>query len=278
MQPTLDEVIRWAKEAGALLRQGFGQHHDVRYKGLIDPVTEMDRASEALLLERIREAFPHHAIISEESGTLTGHQAHRWYIDPLDGTVNYAHGLPIFAVSVAYFEGDQPCLGVVYDPMRDECFYAERGKGAFLNGQPVRVSTTPDLIHALLVTGFPYDLDGSRPDNLDLFATFTRRTQGVRRLGSAALDLCYVASGRLDGYWELELAPWDLAAGVLIAREAGALITRLNGEPDVLQPPYDVLAANPYLHQQMLALIAESGYARVAPWRDDGHGAEQPAP
>lgn len=277
MQPTLDEVIRWAKEAGALLRQGFGKRHDVRYKGLIDPVTEMDRASEALLLERIREAFPHHAIISEESGALSGDREHRWYIDPLDGTVNYAHGLPIFAVSLAYYEGNQPCLGVVYDPMRDECFYAERGKGAFINDQPIQVSATPDLIHALLVTGFPYDLDGHRPDNLDLFALFTRRTQGVRRLGSAALDLCYVASGRLDGYWELELAPWDLAAGVLIAREAGARVTRLNGAPDVLQPPYDVLAANPHLHPQMLALIAESGYARVASWHDDGRDGEQPA-
>ncbi|WP_299030120.1 inositol monophosphatase family protein [uncultured Thermanaerothrix sp.] len=274
--PNVEEVIAWAREAGNLLLEGLGRAHEVRYKGLTDPVTEMDRASEALLIQRIRAAFPEHMIITEESGVLGEGEAAYWYIDPLDGTVNYAHGLPIFAVSVAYVEAGVPQLGVVLDPSRDECFYAVRGQGAYLNGRPLRPAETADLIHSLLVTGFPYDMSGREPDNLDLYAHFARRSQGVRRLGSAALDLCYVAAGRLDGYWEMGVAPWDIAAGMVIAEEAGVVVTRLTGEPDPLRPPCSLLAANPRLYPHLLAEIrAVQGLSQAVSaeiTRGDGRG------
>lgn len=277
MLPNVEEVIAWAREAGNLLLEGLGRAHEIRYKGVTDPVTEMDRASEALLIQRIRSAFPNHTLITEESGTLGEENAQCWYIDPLDGTVNYAHGLPIFAVSVAYVEAGVPQVGVVFDPTRDECFYAVRGQGAYLNGQPLRPTETADLIHSLLVTGFPYDMSGREPDNLDLYAHFARRTQGVRRLGSAALDLCYVAAGRLDGYWEMGVAPWDIAAAMVIAEEAGVVVTRLTGEPDPLRPPCNLLAANPRLYPSLLAEIrAVLGLAEPLSTeirRGDGRGA-----
>ncbi len=163
--------------------------------------------------------------------------------------------MPIFSVSIAYAEGDGVRLGVVYDPMRDECFAAERGKGAFLNGQPLRVSATASLAQALLVTGFPYDVWENPDNNLDNFARFAVRSHGVRRLGSAALDLCYVAAGRFDGYWEIRLKPWDVAAGGLIAAEAGALVTNLQGGGDYLSPPQSIVAANAALHAEMLKVL-----------------------
>jgi myo-inositol-1(or 4)-monophosphatase len=171
----------------------------------------------------------------------------------LDGTVNYAHGIPIFAVSIAYAEGGRVRLGVVYEPMRDECFSAELGKGAWLNGKPIRVSETTDLDHALLVTGFAYDVRTNPYNNLDLFSHFMLRSRGVRRMGSAAVDLGYVAAGRFDGYWEIKLESYDIAAGGLIASEAGAQVTNIAGEMDYLSAPVSVLAANPAIHGKMLA-------------------------
>jgi myo-inositol-1(or 4)-monophosphatase len=182
-----------------------------------------------------------------------------WYIDPLDGTVNYAHGVPFFAVSIGYAEGGLMRFGVVYEPLRDECFSAERGRGAWLNGLPIRVSGADELDRSLLVTGFPYDLRTHPENNLDNYARFARLSQGVRRLGSAALDLCSIASGRIDGYWEVRLNAWDLAAGGLIAQEAGATVTGLTGEPDWMEPPFSVLAANAPLHAQMLAVLQSKG-------------------
>ena len=173
--------------------------------------------------------FPGHQIVSEEVGLVPGSAADQWYVDPLDGTVNYAHGIPIFSVSIAYARDGVVTLGVVYDPMQDELFAAERGQGAWCNGRRLQVSQVTDFQHSLLVTGFPYDAWTTQHDNLENFGRFARITQGVRRLGSAALDLCYVAAGRFDGYWELSLNPWDLAAGALIALEAGAVVTNLDG-------------------------------------------------
>lgn len=254
-RPTLDDLEVLARQAGVILRHGFGRRQRITSKShTIDLVTETDTRSEAFLLEQIRRRWPEHRILAEESGGNDG-SGGTWYVDPLDGTVNFAHGVPIFSVSLAYAEGSEVLLGVVYDPMRDECFAAERGKGAWLNGQPIRVSETATLAESLLVTGFPYDAWSNPENNLDHFAAFAVRTQGVRRLGSAALDLCYVAAGRFDGYWEIRLKPWDVAAGGLIATEAGAVVTNLDGGPDYLSPPQSIVAANPHLHPQMLEVL-----------------------
>lgn len=258
MQPTLNQIIDWAHASGAILRSGFRQKIQIHHKGPIDLVTEMDHASEDYLLKEITGAFPDHAIFSEESGRLNGVHDQQWYIDPLDGTVNYAHGIPIFSVSIAYAVGGELQLGVVYDPIHDETYAAERGRGAALNGRPISPTRVDKMIDGLLVTGFPYTMGRpDLPDNLALFMRFTKAAQGMRRLGSAALDLCYVAEGRLDGYWEIGLQPYDVAAGVLILREAGGTVTRLDGSPDVIMPPCEVVAANPLLHARMLDLIRE---------------------
>ncbi len=255
MSPVLTDLELLARRAGEILRAAYGQGVAVYQKGEIDLVTEADHRSEAFLIGEIRQRFPGHAIVSEESGQIDGQDCCVWYIDPLDGTVNFAHGVPIFTVSIGYAEGGQMRLGVVYDPMRDECFSAELGCGARLNGQPIHVSKADDLNHSLMVTGFPYDVRTNPNNNLELYKQFTMNAQGVRRLGSAALDLSYVASGRFDGYWEIRLSPWDLAAGSLIAREAGATVTSLSGETDVMAPPYGILACSPGIHEQMLAIM-----------------------
>ena len=242
-----------AYQAGEILRAGYGEQHQISYKGAIDIVTEVDHRSEAYLIGEIKGKYPSHRIVTEERGELVGSDCCVWYIDPLDGTVNYAHGIPIFAVSIAYAEGGQVRLGVVYEPMRDECFSAELGKGAWLNGKPIRVSENTDLDHALLVTGFAYDVRTNPYNNLDLFNYFMLRSRGVRRMGSAAVDLGYVAAGRFDGYWEIKLETYDIAAGGLIASEAGAQVTNIAGEKDYLSAPVSVLAANPAIHRKMLA-------------------------
>jgi myo-inositol-1(or 4)-monophosphatase len=252
MPPTLKDLITLTRQAGGILRQNFGRHVQVDYKGVIDPVTEADHQSEQFLLGYIRKHFPNDAIVAEESGETPGSTDGAWYIDPLDGTVNYVHHIPIYSVSIAYAVGSDLLLGVVYDPSRDECFSAEAGKGAWLNGKPIHPASASDLDHALLVTGFPYDIRTNPETNLDHYAHLALRSQGVRRLGSAALDLCYVACGRFDGYWELRLKSWDVAAGALIAQEAGAKVTNLAGAADVITPPQSVVAANPQLHALML--------------------------
>ena len=255
MPPTLQDLEILAKQAGVILKNGYGRRHQIASKShAIDLVTETDRRSEEFLLESIRRRWADHTIVAEESGEHSGN-ASLWYIDPLDGTVNFAHGVPIFSVSIAYAENGEVQLGVVYNPMSDECFCARRGEGAFLNGRRLHVSETAELANSLLVTGFPYDIWENPDNNLDNFARFAVRTQGVRRLGSAALDLCFVAAGRFDGYWELRLKPWDVAAGGLIAAEAGAVVTNLHGGEDYLSPPQSILAANPALHPQMLAVL-----------------------
>lgn len=252
MQPTLSDLERLAREAGSILRAGYSKEHQVNYKGVIDLVTEVDHQSEAFLLGEIKTQFPDHHIVAEESGVTQGDDQHSWFVDPLDGTVNYAHNIPIFCVSLGYASQGTLILGAVYDPMRDEMFMAERGKGAYLNDRPLRVSAVTELQKSLLVTGFPYDAWNTRQDNFANFVHFAKLTQGVRRLGSAALDLCYVAAGRFDGFWEMSLKPWDVAAGGLICEEAGAQVTNVSGASDYLSLPQSVVAAAPGIHDRML--------------------------
>jgi myo-inositol-1(or 4)-monophosphatase len=263
MPPTLTDLVTLARQAGEILRQSFGLQLKVDHKGVIDLVSEADRLSEKFLLDSIRSHFPGDHIVAEESGELAGTADRLWYIDPLDGTINYVHGIPIYSVSIAYAEAGELRLSVVYDPSRDECFSAESGKngesgsGAWLNGQPIHPSNTSDLDHALLVTGFPYDIRTNPDNNLDHYAHLALRSQGVRRLGSAALDLCDVACGRFDGFWELRLKSWDVAAGALVARMAGAVVTNLSGGPDFITPPQSVLAANSQLHPLLLRELSK---------------------
>jgi len=242
-------------QAGDVLRQGFGQRKDIRLKGAVDPVTQFDHQSEALLVEGLERAFPGDAILAEERGGSSD-RPWAWHVDPLDGTVNFAHGVPIFVVSVGLaFEG-QPVLGAILDPMRNELFEASLGQGARLNGQEIRVSSASDLLHSLLVTGFGYDVQTNPDNNFREFGEFHLRARAVRRLGAAALDLAYVAAGRFDGYWELEMKSWDLAAGVVIVREAGGMVTQLDGSSDMLRGPLSLVASNGRIHSEMLGLLA----------------------
>jgi myo-inositol-1(or 4)-monophosphatase len=259
LPPILSDLERLARQAGEILRRGYEQEHQVDYKGAIDLVTEMDHRSEELLLGEIQRLFPGHQMVSEEIGLVPGRLGDQWYVDPLDGTVNYAHGIPIFSVSIAYAHNGIVTLGVVYDPMRDELFAAERGRGARLNGRSLQVSKVTDLQHSLLVTGFPYDSWSTPYNNLEYFGRFAKTTQGVRRLGSAALDLCYVGAGRFEGYWELSINPWDVAAGGLIATEAGATVTKMDGQPDYITPPCSALAAPASLYAKIKAVLDEKG-------------------
>jgi myo-inositol-1(or 4)-monophosphatase len=259
MQPALSDLERLARQAGEILRLGYEQEHQVDYKGAIDLVTEVDHQSEALLLGEIQRLFPGHRIVSEEIGLVPGRTGEQWYVDPLDGTVNYAHGVPVFSVSIAYIHNGMLTLGVVYDPMRDELFAAESGKGARLNGRSLHVSKVTELQRSLLVTGFAYDAWSNPNNNIENYGRFAKMTQGVRRMGSAALDLSYVAAGRMDGYWELSVSPWDIAAGGLIALEAGATVTNVDGQADFISPPCSVLAASPRLHPKMKAILDGNG-------------------
>jgi myo-inositol-1(or 4)-monophosphatase len=247
--PTLADLERMARQAGQILYSGYEKDHQVDYKGLIDLVTEIDHQSEDFLIGEVQRLFPGHHILAEESGALDGVGEHLWLIDPLDGTVNYAHGVPMFCVSIAYAYQKQVTLAAVYDPMRDELFTAERGKGSRVNGRLLHVSQTQELQKSLLVTGFPYETWAMVRNNFDYFTKLAKLTQGVRRLGSAALDMCYVGAGRFDGYWEMAVKPWDVAAAGLIAEEAGAKVTNVDGEANYFQ---SVLGANPTLHEKIL--------------------------
>jgi len=252
MKPTLSDLERLAREAGAILREGYSKEHQISYKGVIDLVTEIDHASEAFLLKEINAYFPDSHIIAEESGETKGANGGIWYIDPLDGTVNYSHHIPVFCVSIAYAFDDIVTLAAVYDPLRDEMFTAERGKGAFLNGKQLHASKTTELQKSLLVTGFPYDTWNTKQDNFRNFEKLAKLTQGVRRLGSAALDTAYVATGRFDAFWEFTLKPWDIAAAGLIAEEAGVRVTTIDGKSDYISAPQSVLAAAPGIYEKMM--------------------------
>lgn len=244
-----------ALEAGHYLLKGLDQKKEVDYKGQVDLVTAYDRRSEEFIYEKLGRNFPEHSFLAEEAINQKKQSDYCWLVDPLDGTTNYAHGLPVFCVSIALLWREEIIIGVVYDPCRQEMFTAVRGQGAYLNDRPIRVSDTADLGRSLLATGFPYDVRTSPDNNLSHFANFAVRAQAIRRLGSAALDLCYVACGRFDGYWELKLKPWDLAAGVLIVREAGGLVSDLQGREFAISSPH-LVASNGLIHQAMLEIIA----------------------
>jgi myo-inositol-1(or 4)-monophosphatase len=258
-QPTLNQVIDLAKAAGEIVRAGFDNKHTIGYKSAVDVVTESDKNSEAYILKQIRANFPQHAILTEESGAHAGESEHLWIIDPLDGTVNYSHHLPIYSISIAYQLQGQLQLGVVYDPTHDECFSAEKGKGASLNGKKIAVSSATELIQTLMVTGFPYDRQSAEYARaLRLFSHVTTITQGVRRLGSAALDMCYVASGRLDAYWELSIHLWDIAAAALILQEAGGVVSDIHGRPDFMTPPYALIGSTPGVYAALLSELEKT--------------------
>ena len=242
-----------AVEAGCLLLSRLDGDFQVSKKGPIDLVTEMDLEAERIIISRIRESFPDHQILAEEKGASQGSEDFRWIIDPLDGTTNYAHGYRFFSVSIALEVGGQIVLGVVYDPVTEELFSARHGEGAWLNDQSIGVSGTEDLIDSMLCTGFSYDQQAMRR-NLQLFSRIILESRAVRRDGSAALDLCYLACGRFDGFWELSLHPWDVAAGKLIAEEAGGRITSFDGSPCSIYDA-EILASNGRIHGAMIELL-----------------------
>ncbi len=275
----LEKVVRIGRQAalaaGAVLRQNYLKPHRVTLKGVIDPVTETDYQAQEIIVAIIRQAFPGHAFLAEEREREGGAaqpspagpekeaglpaweedpSPYRWIIDPLDGTVNFAHGFPMFCVSIAFEAAGRLGYGVIYDPLRDELFEAQTGQGARLNGRPILVSSTDRLEAALVATGFPYDIRERLPETMARMGRVLGAVQGLRRAGSAALDLCYVACGRFDGFYEENLKPWDTAAGLLIIEEAGGRITTLGGGPyDIYSP--NILASNEILHSQMLELL-----------------------
>jgi myo-inositol-1(or 4)-monophosphatase len=240
-----------AREAGTLLMQYFHQHVKIEYKGDVDLVTVADRKSEALILERIRSQFPGHDVMGEEGARIESGAEYKWYVDPLDGTTNFAHGFPVFCVSLAVEHRGRRVAGTIYDPTRDELFAAELGGGARTNGQPIRVSSTARLAESLVATGFPSHKRHKSP-NIYFYHQITLRSHGVRRAGSAALDLCCVASGRFDGFWEFNLNPWDTAAGVLIVEEAGGRVTDFSGGPFQISSR-ETLASNGLVHEELIS-------------------------
>ncbi len=245
--PLMSEI---AREAGSLLMGYFHRRVKIEYKGEADLVTEADRASEKLILERIRAYWPSHDVIGEEGAKVETGGVYRWYVDPLDGTTNFAHSVPVFCVSLGLAFQGRRHAAVLYDPTRDELFAAERGKGAFLNGQKIEVSKTSKLSQSLVSTGFPSNKRHKNP-NIYFYHQLTLRTHGVRRAGSAALDLASVASGRYDGFWEFNLNAWDTAAGILIVEEAGGKVTGFRGETLAITDR-DVIASNGLIHAELL--------------------------
>ncbi len=252
----LEVAIAAAEAAGEVLRSGFGQEHQTEYKGEAELVTEADEEAERAIMEVLREAFPDYGILTEESGELEGEGDTRWIVDPLDGTTNYVHSLPYFCTSIALEREGQIVVGVVHDPMAEETYAAQRGGGAILNGRPIRVSETDESTRALLGSSFPDDPE-EIPLGLDLFERFTNLSRGMRRLGSGALDLCYVAAGRLDGCYEQGFSAWDIAAGVLILEEAGGETTNYQGGRLDLEESEGLVASNRLLHPMLVSVTSE---------------------
>ena len=255
--PSLTEVaIRAAKQGGAILLDYAKKGFEIHRKGQsINLVTEADFHSEKAVIQTIHQAFPDHQILSEEQG-LQDIPTHpiKWIVDPLDGTTNFAHGFPMYNVSIGVEYQGTCIIGVVYDPTRDELFLGQQGKGTTINGSPIHVSATPKLNEALLVTGFAYDVHTAKDNNLKEFCAFTVRARGMRRTGTAAIDLCYIACGRFDGFWELQLNPWDTAAGKVIVEEAGGKVTNYAGEPYSIYGQ-TIIASNSLIHQEMIEIL-----------------------
>jgi myo-inositol-1(or 4)-monophosphatase len=252
----LNFAIETVRDAGRILLEKLGRVN-ISKKGDINLVTEADLASEALIIERIRSHYPRHSILAEESGDaviIGDGGSSKWIIDPLDGTTNYAHGYPCFCVTIALEHDGEVVLGVTFDPTRDEIFAAEKGRGATLNGKPIRVSQAETLRDSLIVTGFPYDFK-TKPQFVKHFTDFLMESRGVRRDGSAAIDMAYVACGRFDGFWEEGLNPWDVAAGKLLVEEAGGVVSYYDGSAfNIYQPP--ILASNGIIHNAMMAVLS----------------------
>jgi myo-inositol-1(or 4)-monophosphatase len=254
MRDFLDVAIEAARAAGTVLRENIHGKREISYKGDINLVTEMDMRSERAVVKALLASFPDHGIMAEEETMIRNSSGYIWIIDPLDGTTNYAHGYPCFSVSIALEHAGEIVVGVVYDPMRDELFTARKGQGAYLNGTKIHVSRVEALLKSLLATGFPYDRKVSEKNNLNYFHDLLMASQEVRRDGSAALDLCYVASGRLDGFWELKLKPWDVAAGSLIVLESGGLISDFSGTRFSIHDD-EILASNGRIHQHIIDIL-----------------------
>ena len=253
----LNVAIDAAREAGKFLRQNLGRVRNIQLKEKQEKnlVTEIDRRSEVLIIDMITKHYPRHEILAEESGrTKDRTSEYRWIIDPLDGTTNFTHGFPVFCVSIGVEWKGELLLGVIYDPNFDELYTAEKGKGAFLNGRRLRVSERRSLIESMLVTGFPYNITENPGHAVEHFVNFLMEAQAVRRMGSAAIDLAYVAAGRYEGFWEVALNPWDMAAGVLLVQEAGGKITNFSGKPFSIYEK-EVLASNGLIHQSMIDVL-----------------------
>src|SRR5579863_7428124 len=251
----LESAVEIAHDAGSLLQYYFERHVRFELKGAFDLITEADRASEKLVVERIKALFPDHAIVAEEGGGHESSSEYRWYVDPLDGTTNFAHAYPVYNVTLALEKAGELIAGVIFDPNRDELFTCEKGGGAFMNGSRIHVSRAPKLDECLFSTGFP-----SRRRHLDVNIHFYHQlamaSHGVRRGGAAALDLAYVACGRLDGFWEFGLSPWDMAAGKLLVEEAGGVVRDMNGRPHALKSPH-IMADNGRIHEDVVTLFSE---------------------
>jgi len=243
-----------AREAGHLLRQNIDKSGEIFFKGVVDLVTDSDNASQKMIFKRLSSAFPDHDFLAEEGLCQAKGSEFRWIIDPLDGTTNYAHRFPVFCISTALEQNGEVVLGVIYDPMREEMFWGVKGEGAFLNGEKIQVSKVSDLNKSLIATGFPYDLRESKVNNIRHFNNFVLRVQAIRRCGSAALDLCYVACGRFDGFWELKLNPWDVAAGALIVKEAGGSLSDFQGREFSIYGS-EILATNSLIHEEMVKVL-----------------------
>ncbi len=254
MSDALKVAVAAALAAGRIQKERAGRVGAIQYKSEIDPVTEIDLLCEKEVISRIHHQFPDHAILAEESGASAGDADHLWIIDPLDGTVNFAHGYPCYCVSIGYQCKGEVVVGVVYNPCLDELFVAERGQGATMNDKPIAVSTTRDLEQSLLATGFGYDIRETEDNNLDHFENFIMACQALRRPGSAAMDLCYTAMGRFEGFWELKLHPWDYAAGWLMIEEAGGTVTRFDGSPFQMGDR-SILTSNGHIHSAMVDVL-----------------------
>ena len=270
MPSFLDTAVEIARESGALLANFFERRIGFELKGEYDLVTEADRASERLIVERLRTHFPTHSIVAEEGGGIENSSEYRWYVDPLDGTTNFAHGFPVYNVTLGLERNGEMIAGVVYDPSRDELFAAEKGGGAHLNNRRIRVSATASLDDALVATGFP-SRKRHQNVNVHFYYQLAMVSHGVRRAGAAALDLAYVASGRLDAFWEFGLNPWDMAAGMLLVTEAGGRCSDMNGNPALLRGPH-LLADNGRFHEQILALFTDIFAGRAEYALPEMHG------
>lgn len=253
-----DQATQVAEETAELLRRALGAQVKRESKSSsIDIVTEADQNADRHITERLNALFPEHSILAEESGQHGQAEGLRWLVDPLDGTTNFAHRIPHFGVSMALYDGPRAMVAVTVDPIRRETFRAVRGEGAYLNGSPIRVSPVDDLVQAVLATGFPYDRHQAGLQNIRQMEAFLRKVRGVRRMGSCTLDMAYVACGRYDGFWEYKLAPWDVAAGVLLIEEAGGKVTDINGDPLKLNEKIHFCVSNGHLHPAMLEVIRE---------------------